>query len=292
MMKKVFVVLLFIITAAVNAQTKAEKEALKAKKASDEYTYQGNKALEGDKPVQAEVDYRNAIVKNKENVTAQYNLGSLYYQSYGEAFARLKKASETPNITDNERHQIFHNLGNTFMKTKEYDKAVQAYKEALRYDSTDEQTRYNLAVAKDMLKKNPPKNDNKDNKDNKNNQDNKNDKNKDNQDNKDNKNDKNKDNQDNKDNKNDKNKNKQKNKDNKNDKNKDKDKNKDNQDNKDDKNDKGDKDNDNQKPRPSSLSPQQMERILEAMNSEERKTQEKVNGQKVKGQRSKSEKDW
>ena len=274
MMKKVFVVLLFIITAAVNAQTKAEKEALKAKKASDEYTYQGNKALEGDKPVQAEVDYRNAIVKNKENVTAQYNLGSLYYQqkSYGEAFARLKKASETPNITDNERHQIFHNLGNTFMKTKEYDKAVQAYKEALRYDSTDEQTRYNLAVAKDMLKKNPPKNDNKDNKDNKNNQDNKNDKNKDNQDNKDNKNDKNKDNQDNKDNKNDKN--------------------KDNQDNKDDKNDKGDKDNDNQKPRPSSLSPQQMERILEAMNSEERKTQEKVNGQKVKGQRSKSEKDW
>ena len=277
MMKKVFVVLLFIITAAVNAQTKAEKEALKAKKASDEYTYQGNKALEGDKPVQAEVDYRNAIVKNKENVTAQYNLGSLYYQqkSYGEAFARLKKASETPNITDNERHQIFHNLGNTFMKTNEYDKAVQAYKEALRYDSTDEQTRYNLAVAKDMLKKNPPKNDNKDNKDNKNNQDNKNDKNKNNQDNKDNKNDKDKkDNQDNKDNKNHK------------------DKNKDNQDNKDDKNDKGDKDNDNQKPRPSSLSPQQMERILEAMNSEERKTQEKVNGQKVKGQRSKSEKDW
>ena len=277
MMKKVFVVLLFIITAAVNAQTKAEKEALKAKKASDEYTYQGNKALEGDKPVQAEVDYRNAIVKNKENVTAQYNLGSLYYQqkSYGEAFARLKKASETPNITDNERHQIFHNLGNTFMKTKEYDKAVQAYKEALRYDSTDEQTRYNLAVAKDMLKKNPPKNDNKDNKDTKNNQDNKKDKNKDNQDNKDNKNDKDKkDNQDNKDNKNHK------------------DKNKDNQDNKDDKNDKGDKDNDNQKPRPSSLSPQQMERILEAMNSEERKTQEKVNGQKVKGQRSKSEKDW
>ena len=290
MMKKVFVVSLFIITAAVNAQTKAEKEALKAKKASDEYTYQGNKALEGDKPVQAEVDYRNAIVKNKENVTAQYNLGSLYYQqkSYGEAFARLKKASETPNITDNERHQIFHNLGNTFMKTKEYDKAVQAYKEALRYDSTDEQTRYNLAVAKDMLKKNPPKNDNKDNKDNKNNQDNKNDKNKDNQDNKDNKNDKNKDKQDNKDNKNDKNKDNQDNKDNKNDK----DKNKDNQDNKDDKNDKGDKDNDNQKPRPSSLSPQQMERILEAMNSEERKTQEKVNGQKVKGQRSKSEKDW
>ena len=282
MMKKVFVVLLFIITAAVNAQTKAEKEALKAKKASDEYTYQGNKALEGDKPVQAEVDYRNAIVKNKENVTAQYNLGSLYYQqkSYGEAFARLKKASETPNITDNERHQIFHNLGNTFMKTKEYDKAVQAYKEALRYDSTDEQTRYNLAVAKDMLKKNPPKNDNKDNKDNKNNQDNKNDKN--NQDNKDNKNDKNKDNQDNKDNKNDKNKDNQDNKDNKNDKDK-----KDNQDNKDNK-----KDNDNQKPRPSSLSPQQMERILEAMNSEERKTQEKVNGQKVKGQRSKSEKDW
>ena len=44
--------------------------------------------------------------------------------------------------------------------------------------------------------------------------------------------------------------------------------------------------------RPSSLSPQQMERILEAMNNEERKTQEKINAQKVKGQRAKTEKDW
>jgi batC protein len=35
-----------------------------------------------------------------------------------------------------------------------------------------------------------------------------------------------------------------------------------------------------------------MERILEAMNNEERKTQDKVNGQKVRGQRAKSEKDW
>ena len=46
------------------------------------------------------------------------------------------------------------------------------------------------------------------------------------------------------------------------------------------------------KPRPSSLSPEQMERILEAMNNEERKTQEKINAQKVKGQRTKAEKDW
>ena len=78
-----------------------------------------------------------------------------------------------------------------------------------------------------------------------------------------------------------------KDKDNKNGKDKDnKDQNKDNKDDQ-----QGSKEQGGQ-PRPSSLSPEQMERILEAMNNEERKTQDKVNGQKVRGQRAKSEKDW
>ena len=94
MMKKVFVVLLFIITAAVNAQTKAEKEALKAKKASDEYTYQGNKALEGDKLVQAEVDYRNAIVKNKRkcNRSVQFRLIVLPTKKLWRGFCSSQKS--------------------------------------------------------------------------------------------------------------------------------------------------------------------------------------------------------
>jgi len=47
------------------------------------------------------------------------------------------------------------------MKEKAYDKAVEAYKNALRNNSSDEETRYNYALAKKMLKENPPKNDKK-----------------------------------------------------------------------------------------------------------------------------------
>lgn len=245
------------------AQNKSQKEEAKAKELSKEYTYQGNTSLKGDKPVQAEVDYRNAIAENKDNSIAQYNLGTMYYKqkSYDEAFYRLKNASTSTEISYEEKHKIFHNLGNTFMKDKAYDKAVMAYKEALRNNPTDEETRYNLAVAQDLLKKNPPPQD--DQKDNEQKKDNKENQNQQQQ------NDKDKGNQDNQ-----------------------------NQDQGD--NQKDSKDEQNQNPngdgngknRPSSLSPEQMDRILEAMNNEDQKTQEKINAIKAKGTRQRAEKDW
>lgn len=268
--------ILFFISIYTFSQQKEDKSVIKSGELSKKYTYEGNVALKNDKPTQAEVDYRNAIAENTENVAAQYNLGTMYYKqkSYGEAFSRLKKASSLTTINSEDKHKVFHNLGNVFMKEKAYDRAVESYKEALRNNPSDEETRYNLAVAQDMLKKNPPQNnqnqnkENKENKEEQNNQDNKEkDQNKEKQDeNKDENKNQNKDNQDNN-------------------KNQDKKQQDENQEKK--QNEGG-----NEKNRPSSLSPQQMERILEAMNNEDQKTQEKINGIKAKGNRSKSEKDW
>ena len=296
-MKNVLYITLSLLSLSAFAQTKAEKEAQKAIAKSKKYTYEGNTALKGDKPVQAEVDYRKAIAEDKNNATAQYNLGTMYYQqkSYDEAFSRLKNASTSDKITEEEKHKAFHNLGNAFMKNKEYEKAVLSYKEALRHNPKDEETRYNLAVAKEMLKQNPPPpQNNKNNKDkndqqnqnNQQNQQNQNNQNNQQNQNNQNKNQDNKNNQDNKDNKDNK-----KDQGDKQDKNKDKgDDQKDpNQNNQQNKNQSGQGQGEQ---RPSSLSPQQMVRILEAMNNEERKTQEKINAQKVKGQRAKTEKDW
>ncbi|GIM49840.1 tetratricopeptide repeat protein [Capnocytophaga stomatis] len=291
-MKRNLFYIAFLIGFFSFAQNREAQEMIKSKEISKKYTHQGNNALKNDQPVQAEVDYRNAIAKNKDNGIAQYNLGTMYYKqkSYDEAFTRLKNASTSSEISSEEKHQIFHNLGNTFMQEKAYDKAVQAYKEALRNNPTDEETRYNLAVAQELLKKNPPKpEENKDqNNQNQQNQDNKDQQNNQNSQNNQDKKDENKENQDKKDPKDDKNKEKDdQNKQNK-DNNQDKDPKKPDQ-NKEDKNQEGEGKGQN---RPSSLSPQQMERILEAMNNEDQKTQEKINAQKVKGNRSKSEKDW
>ena len=157
-MKNVLYITLSLLSLSAFAQSKAEKEAQKAIANSKKYTYEGNTALKGDKPVQAEVEYRKAIAEDKNNATAQYNLGTMYYQqkSYDEAFSRLKNASTSDKITEEEKHKAFHNLGNAFMKNKEYEKAVLSYKEALRHNPKDEETRYNLAVAKELLKQNPP----------------------------------------------------------------------------------------------------------------------------------------
>ena len=61
--------------------------------------------------------------------------------------------------------KIFHNIGNTFMQQGDLQKAIAAYKESLRKNPKDEETRYNLALAQKLLKEQEEKN--KDNKDDK-----------------------------------------------------------------------------------------------------------------------------
>jgi len=101
------------------------------------------------------------IVKSKEKAQkekTEYNLGNTIYKNkkYSEAITNYKNASELAK-TDIEKHKAFHNLGNAYMQDKNYKSAVESYKKALKANSKDEQTRYNLALAKKMLEKNPPK---------------------------------------------------------------------------------------------------------------------------------------
>jgi hypothetical protein len=149
------------------------------------------------------------------------------------------------------------------MKEKQYAQAVEAYKNSLRNNPNDDETRYNLALAQKMLK-DQQNNQNNDDKNNKDNKDNKDKNNKENQD----KDGGNKDNQD-------------KNNDKKDDKGDDKNQNKQNPEKK-----------DQPQPRPNQLSPEQMKQLLDAMNNEENKTQQKLNEQKAKGRKIKQEKDW
>src|SRR5690606_11598804 len=93
---------------------------------------------------------------------------------------RFKQAATTAT-EKSEKHKAFHNLGNTYMNEKKYTEAVDAYKNALRNNPNDDETRYNLALAKDMLEKNPPPpqdNEDKDKKDEKKKQDKKDEKSK------------------------------------------------------------------------------------------------------------------
>jgi tetratricopeptide (TPR) repeat protein len=272
-------ILFFVISFWVSPVLLAQEEEQEADKnallASQNLTWEANKELVDNKFVDAEVDYRRAISKSKENAAAPYNLGNAYYtnESYQEAFGRFKEAGEI-SAEKPAKHKAYHNIGNVFMKNKEYAKAVEAYKEALRNNPQDEETRYNLALAKELLKKDQNQQQNDDNKENdQQDQDEKEDQNQGSQE-EDNPQDKGEDGED---------------KDEQKDQNKKGDgeeqKEKDRQPNE------GDEPQD-KKPRPNQLSPQQIENLLEAMENEEKKVQEKMEARKVKGTKNKTEKDW
>jgi len=129
---------------------------------------------------EAEANYRISNSKFPKRTVAAYNLGNAIYKQNQIAEAKLAYGKAIENIQSRpQKHKLYHNLGNVFMKEKNYSAAVEAYKNALRNKPSDEETRYNYALEKKMLKENPPKGDDK--------KDKKEDKNKDDKDKKDDK---------------------------------------------------------------------------------------------------------
>lgn len=121
--------------------------------------YKGNESFKGKKYIASEADYRVSASSDKSvKAASYYNLGnSIYRQNQaGEAKFKFLEAT-TSATTKTEKHKAFHNLGNTLMLEKNYQGAVESYKNALRNNPQDEETRYNYALAKKMLKENPPK---------------------------------------------------------------------------------------------------------------------------------------
>jgi len=101
----------------------------------------------------AEVDFRKVVESSPKSFEANYNLGNTYYkqEKYDEAIKSYQSAFE--NAKDNEsRAKIFHNVGNSLLKSNKIEQSVEAYKTALKYNPNDQDTKYNLSYALEMLK--------------------------------------------------------------------------------------------------------------------------------------------
>lgn len=225
---------------------------------TDKNLPEANEKFEAKKYADAEADYRISLSRTRKNPIASYNLGNAIYRQNqaGEAKYPYLKAIENADSRQ-QKHRAYHNLGNVLMKEKNYSQAVESYKNALRNDPTDEETRYNYALAKKMLKDNPPKDDKKDNK-------------KDKKEDKKDQNDKDKKDQD---------------------KDKQDDKKNGDQDKKEDK-DQKDQQKNEPKSKPGGISKERLQILLDAVNNEEKKIQDKVNAKKLKGKPVQTEKDW
>ncbi len=151
-------VLLSLIGFAQDAKVKPE-----IKQAEKQLFRKGNDLYNDENYVDAEVQYKKALEQNPNYEKANYNLGNAIYQQnrFKEALPLYDLVSKTTESKLN-KAESFHNIGNSMMKEKQYDKAVDAYKNALRNNHEDDETRYNLALAQEMLKKQQNQNKDKD----------------------------------------------------------------------------------------------------------------------------------
>ena len=140
--KKVTTIMLLLVTMTAFSQTDRQ------------FIRQGNKQFHrGDYP-NAEVSYRKAIEKNPKNPQAAFNLGNalMAQKKDSAAIVQFENASrlETNPLR---KAQSYHNMGVICQSHKMYGEAIEAYKNALRLNPDDDETRYNLVLCKHQKQK-------------------------------------------------------------------------------------------------------------------------------------------
>lgn len=98
--------------------------------------------------------------RTKEEAQGAYNLGNAYYKMDSAALAqRSYESAAAMAKSRQDQARAYHNLGNSYLKQGLAKEAVQAYKEALKREPGDADTRYNLAYAQKKLRQEEEKQD-------------------------------------------------------------------------------------------------------------------------------------
>lgn len=146
MLQKKYIGMVLLLLTAVSVSVSAQK-------AERDFIRKGNRLFKDSVYVNAEVNYRKALDVNPKSTVSMYNLGNTLTEQnkLEEAMEQYVGATKVEKDKDN-LAQIYHNMGVIFQSQKDYAKAVEAYKESLRNNPKDNETRYNLALAQKLLK--------------------------------------------------------------------------------------------------------------------------------------------
>jgi Ca-activated chloride channel family protein len=119
-----------------------------------QYVRQGNKFYRAGDFANAEVSYRKALEKNNRNTQAMFNLGNslLAQNKDSAAVEQLQKAAQA-ETNPLRKSKSYHNMGYVCQRHQMYGEAIEAYKQSLRLNPADDETRYNLELCKRQQKK-------------------------------------------------------------------------------------------------------------------------------------------
>ena len=142
--KKKSVATLLLLLMAVTASAQTDRQ----------YIREGNKQFRMGDYAKAEVSYRKAVEKNPKNPQAAYNLGNALMAQKKDS-AAVQQFEQSTRIESNplRKSAAYHNMGVICQTHKMYDEAIEAYKNALRNNPNDNETRYNLVLCKHLKKK-------------------------------------------------------------------------------------------------------------------------------------------
>ena len=117
------------------------------------HLHQGNRAfMKGDYKT-AELEYRSAQRINPRSARAAFNLGDVYLaQKNPQAALEQYQVAAKGETNKYLKALSYHNVGVVYHLNKQYDKAIDFYKEALRNNPHDEDTRYNLVLCQKQKK--------------------------------------------------------------------------------------------------------------------------------------------
>ena len=130
-----------------------------AQKAERERVREGNELYQTEKYTESEIAYRKSLEVNPRSTEGTYNLANALYKQKkfpeaAEQYQLLAGQGERMMETSEGQErlsQVFHNLGNISMQDKQYQQSVDMYKQSLRLNPKDDETRYNLALAQKLL---------------------------------------------------------------------------------------------------------------------------------------------
>ena len=112
----------------------------------------GNKEFEQENYQDAEIYYRRALEENPNNSKALYNLAnSLYRQGRFDESINILDGLSQMELEKINRSDVYHNLGNAQLGAQQIRESIDSYKNALKLDPGDHDTRYNLAYAMNLL---------------------------------------------------------------------------------------------------------------------------------------------
>lgn len=146
MYKSLYIILFLFTASGAQAQQLPERSLVR----------KGNRQYNKGNYEQSAGRYEQALQAAPGQFEAIYNLGNALYKAerFDRAEQTMQQAAADSLRADTERAEAFYNLGNAQFKQQKYQEALESYKQSLRLNPADMETKYNYAYTKRLLDEN------------------------------------------------------------------------------------------------------------------------------------------